>query len=222
MAASIVTKEQVFTFCDEIHSGGETPTITLLYPRFNNRGGYSTISKYLKEWKEAHKEAQRPPLPEELPADLTKPVEHALRQVMAKIDHRANERIAEIEKASESDVKAVNDELAVATSEIARLEEVETENKATIEKLSKELEASKLTVAGNRETIVQLENRLKEEKAQFEKEKLEAAEKLEAQRLKAEESEKTIASLQASLKAVEDERDRQTKLLETMGKKEKG
>lgn len=220
MAMPIVTREQVFAFCDEIQEEGDTPTITLLYPKFNNRGGYSTISKYLKEWKDKHKGTQRPALPKELPADVIKPVEYALRQVMAQIDNIARARIAEIEKRSMADIKNIADDLAVAISEITRLEEVEANHKSKMNGQTEELERTRLTIATDIERISQLEDRLKDERSRAEKNRQEAAGQLEAQRLKTENLVKNVTSIEARLRAVEEERDRLAKLLETIGKKD--
>ena len=220
MAVPIVTREQVFAFCDELQADGDRPTITLLYPKFNNRGGYSTISKYLKEWKEEHKGAQIPALPQELPEDIVKPVEYALRRVMAKLDNRASERIAEIVRRSADDIKNVADDLAVATSEITRLEELEADYKSKLDGLTEELERTRLTIATDIERIRQLEDRLKDERTRAEKNRQDAAGQLEAQRLKTENLIKNVTSIEARLTAVEEERDRLAKLLETMGKKD--
>ena len=236
MAASIVTKEQVFNFCDEIQEGGETPTITLLYPRFNNRGGYSTISKYLKEWKETHKEAQLPQRPPELPDDLIRPVEHALRSVMGKIEERANQRISEIEKRSEADIGAVGDELTTANSEIARLETEDTENKAALDKAKSELEEARQTIAARDEKIGLLEKSVSEHKIQAEtssselvtiNERLSHSEtelkevgaKLQEEHRKNTELDKKVTSLQTKLSAAATETEKKHAEIERLTKK---
>ena len=112
------------------------------------------------------------------------------------------------------------DELTTANSEITRLESEDIENKAVLDKLRSELEEARLTIAARDEKITMLEKRLTDERNQALKEKQTLVEQMETQRGKMGELEKSAASLEAKLSAVQDERNRLTTLFETLGKKD--
>lgn len=86
-----ITREQVFQACDEIFSQGKTPRIegvrTLL-----GSGSYSTIGKYLKEWKEQNPDSANVSTTE-IPQEIHNAAYEALKPVIALIWDKASESV---------------------------------------------------------------------------------------------------------------------------------
>lgn len=129
-----ITREQVFQAGDEIFSQGKTPRIegvrTLL-----GSGSYSTIGKYLKEWKEQNPESANVSTTE-IPQDLHNAAYEALKPVIALIWDKASESV-DSERLKTLELE--NERYQQQTSELAGLRAAYQALMARNEQLSQDL-----------------------------------------------------------------------------------
>jgi chromosome segregation ATPase len=122
-----ITREQVFEACDQIFSQGKTPRIEAIRTLLGS-GSYSTIGKYLREWKEQSPE-RMDATTSEIPQELHNIAYEALKPALALIWDKASESV-------DSDrirtLEAENERYQEATIELAGLR---TTNKALLEQL---------------------------------------------------------------------------------------
>lgn len=86
-----ISKEQVFQACNEIFSQGKTPRIEGVRSILGS-GSYSTIGKYLKEWKEQNPDSANVST-SEIPQDLHNAAYEAIKPVIALIWDKASESV---------------------------------------------------------------------------------------------------------------------------------
>ena len=122
-----ITREQVFEACDQIFSQGKTPRIEAIRTLLGS-GSYSTIGKYLREWKEQSPE-RMDATTSEIPQELHNIAYEALKPALALIWDKASESV-------DSDrirtLEAENERYQEATIELAGLR---TTNKALLDQL---------------------------------------------------------------------------------------
>ena len=206
-----VTQEMVNSAAETIVQRGDKPTVEAVRRELGDFGSYSTLTRLLREWRESRKEEVPKHPPPELPEELVTPVLQSLRMTAFRLEEKATERITDIQKEAETKTREISDELRYATSEISRLEGMETENKTVIEQLKNELEKAKLSTAADKEriTILEQEKLTEQEKAERAttelttvKERLQSTEKdKESLQSKLEKSKERVAELTGDLKA---------------------
>ena len=152
-----VTQDMVNSAAESIVQRGDKPTVEAVRRELGDFGSYSTLTRFLREWRESRKEEVPKRPPPELPEELVTPVLQSLRMAAFQLEEKATARISDIQKDSETKRSEITDELRYATNEITRLERVETKDKTEIKQLKKELESAKLATAADKERITILE-----------------------------------------------------------------
>jgi chromosome segregation ATPase len=122
-----ITREEIFSACDQIFEQGKTPRIEAIRSILGS-GSYSTIAKYLREWKE-----QAPDMPDstktDVPQELVNAAYDALKPVLALIWDKASE---EIDSDRVRTLETENDKLRSDLEELAGLR---TTNKALLDQI---------------------------------------------------------------------------------------
>ncbi|PWL32738.1 MAG: hypothetical protein DCO97_21060 [Marivita sp. XM-24bin2] len=114
----IVTKEKIFSFCDQIAARGERPTTTKLHQCLGFNGSKETINRYRKMWEElfGREHYTAPPeIPQKLRAFFEESVASAWALAFEDISAQYNHRIEHIENE--------RDELSAKLSVIDELEQ---------------------------------------------------------------------------------------------------
>ena len=120
---AIVTKDKVFSFCDQIAARGERPTTTKLHTCFGFAGSKETINRYRKMWQElfGREHYTAPPeIPPKLRAFFEENVATGWALAFEDISAQYKHRIENIENE--------RDELAAKLSTIDELEQKNDRN----------------------------------------------------------------------------------------------
>jgi len=118
MAKAIVTREAVFAAADALTAAGEDPSILAIQARIGG-GSYSTVKRYLDAWKTERK-AAAPAI--EVPPEISTRGEELVRALWAAAHGLAEQRIAEVRREADQQVRQARAELEIAEMTIARLE----------------------------------------------------------------------------------------------------
>lgn len=207
MARQIVTQQAVNDVADALHEEGADPSIMAVQSRIGG-GSFSTVKRCLDVWRQAKTEAANT-APDTPPEVQAKGQEFA-RAVWALASREAQREAQHLKDAATDEVAAVRAELADATTEIARLEGVESENAATIEQQQTKLRAIEIELAAaqaDARRVQELEHALTESRAALEAARQAATDKAveggrlagEAEALRAQVRE-LMAALQAKAK----------------------
>lgn len=122
-----ITKEQIFEACERIFSEGKTPRIEAIRTILGS-GSYSTIGKYLREWKEQSPD-RADVTATEIPQELTSAAYDALKPVLTLIWDKASESV---DSERIKTLEAENDRLREDLEELAGLR---TTNKALLDQV---------------------------------------------------------------------------------------
>jgi DNA repair exonuclease SbcCD ATPase subunit len=117
MARAIVTPELVEQAADALVITGEEPSIIAVQEQIGG-GSYTTVKRYLEQWKA--KQKQQPPI--ELPPEIATQGTLFIRELWANAATVAEQRSAEIRHAAQRQVGEAQAALASAEAAIARLE----------------------------------------------------------------------------------------------------
>jgi chromosome segregation ATPase len=118
MAKAIVTREAVFEAADALAAAGDDPSILAVQGRIGG-GSYSTVKRYLDEWKAERKTAA---LVIEVPSDVAARGEELVRSLWGAAHSLAEQRIAEARGEADQQVRQARAELQAAEQTIARME----------------------------------------------------------------------------------------------------
>ena len=129
-----ITREQVFGVCDEIFYTGKTPRIEAVRT-FLGSGSYSTIGKYLKEWKEQNPDSVNVST-SEIPPELHNAAYEAIKPVIALIWDKASESVNSDRLKT---LELENERYQQQTAELAGLRTVTQALLARNEQLSQDL-----------------------------------------------------------------------------------
>lgn len=144
MAPRIATEQAVFRAADEMVKEGREPSVLEIRERVGG-GSFSTVKQNLEAWRQARVQVEfdtgnTPPLIEQ------KGLEFA-RLVWAQASQQAQCEAQEIKRQAQSLTDNANQQLTEASVEIERLEQLESDHIAEIERLTSELRLSEIALA---------------------------------------------------------------------------
>jgi chromosome segregation ATPase len=177
MARQIVTQHAVNEAAEALILEGSEPSILAVQSRIGG-GSYSTVKRFLDVWKQERAEAATA-APDTPPEVQAKGQEFA-RAVWALASREAQREAQQAKDEAHAEVVAVRGELAEATTEIARLEGVESEQGVTIEQQHAKLREVELSLAEAQtqaRRVAELEKSLAEIRAELDASRKEATDK---------------------------------------------
>ncbi len=118
MAKAIVSQERVFEVADALVEQGITPTILNVQDGIGG-GSYTTVKRYLDQWKEAAPKQRRPV---ELPEAAVIRLMSLGREFWSLLDEQAGQQVEAIRAATREEIGAIQAQLDQAEQAIARLE----------------------------------------------------------------------------------------------------
>lgn len=184
MARPIVTQQAVTEAAQALIAIGSEPSIVAVQSRIGG-GSFSTVKRYLDGWKQ-ERDRDAAAAPETPPEVQTKAQEFA-RAVWALASREAQRDVQKIKDEAHAVEMVIRAELAEASSEIARLEGVESAQAATLEQQQSVLRETELALAQAQmqaRRVVDLETTLSEIRAELDASRKDASAKaVEAGRL---------------------------------------
>ena len=144
MARQIVTQEAVTEAVLALIAEGAEPSILAVQGRVGG-GSYTTIKRYLDVWRQQRAEAQSSA--PDTPVEVQAKGQEFARAVWALASREAQRDAQHAKDEAAAQVTAIRGELAQASSEITRLERVESEQAAVIEQLRVKLREVELALA---------------------------------------------------------------------------
>lgn len=118
MARAVVTQERVFEVAQALVEQGTTPTILNVQDGIGG-GSYTTVKRYLDQWREAAPKQRRPV---ELPEAAVARLMSLGREFWALLDEQAGQQVEAIRAATGEEIAAIQAQLDQAEQAIARLE----------------------------------------------------------------------------------------------------
>ena len=118
MAKAVVTQELVFQVAESLVAQGVTPTILNVQDGIGG-GSYTTVKRYLDQWREAAPKQRRPV---ELPEAAVAKLMSLGREFWALLDEQAGQQVEAIRTATGEEIAAIQAQLDQAEQAIARLE----------------------------------------------------------------------------------------------------
>ena len=118
MARAVVTQERVFEVAQALVEQGTTPTILNVQDGIGG-GSYTTVKRYLDQWREAAPKQRRPV---ELPEAAVAKLMSLGREFWALLDEQAGQQVEAIRAATGEEIAAIQVQLDQAEQAIARLE----------------------------------------------------------------------------------------------------
>jgi len=118
MAKALVTQERVFEVAQGLVEQGIAPTILNVQDGIGG-GSYTTVKRYLDQWREAAPKQRRPV---ELPEAAVAKLMSLGREFWALLDEQAGQQVEAIRAATGEEVAAIQAQLDQAEQAIARLE----------------------------------------------------------------------------------------------------
>ena len=118
MAKALVTQERVFEVAQALVEQGTTPTILNVQDGIGG-GSYTTVKRYLDQWREAAPKQRRPV---ELPEAAVAKLMSLGREFWALLDEQAGQQVEAIRAATGEEIAAIQAQLDQAEQAIARLE----------------------------------------------------------------------------------------------------
>lgn len=187
MPRPIVTQEAVNQIANALIAEGATPSILAVQARIG-AGSYTTVKKYLDAWKQAQTQTQ--PSGTEPPDDVKAKGAELARYVWALAEKVAQQEAQAVKTEAREQVMAVQNELAAAMAEIARLEHVEAQQSEAIERQQTRLREAELALAEARaqaQRVPELEQTITQVRAELDTARHEVTQKsVEAGRLSGE------------------------------------
>lgn len=184
MARPIVTPQAVKEVADALTAEGADPSILAVQSRIGG-GSYSTVKRYLDAWKQARALADTAAI--ETPAVVQAKGQEFAHAVWALATREAQREAQTIKDEARAEVAALRADLAGATTEITRLEGVETAQAATIDAQQVKLRDVELALADTQaqaRRVPELEQSLAQLRAELSDSRKEATDKaVEAGRL---------------------------------------
>ncbi len=122
MARNGVTGEQVAHVAEELEKAGKPVTVNTVRSALGETGSYTTISKYLRGWRQQRGDAVLPKAVERSAIGLLAGIWRALNR---SVGRRNDQRLAEVEKAlrrNEKEIKKLRVELEESERAVAALE----------------------------------------------------------------------------------------------------
>jgi len=132
VAKKIADRDTVFAVADQLQSEGVDPSIIAVQERIGG-GSYTTIKRLLDEWHAAKKESS---VAVEIPKEVSARGEELVRGIWSAANLAAQKEVQAVKDRAAEEIEAHVNELSAAQGEIARLEAVEEEQAAEIEKLN--------------------------------------------------------------------------------------
>lgn len=118
MARAVVTQERVFEVAQALVEQGIAPTILNVQDGIGG-GSYTTVKRYLDQWREAAPKQRRPV---ELPEAAVAKLMSLGREFWALLDEQAGQQVEAIRAATGEEIAAIQAQLDQAEQAIARLE----------------------------------------------------------------------------------------------------
>ena len=118
MAKALVTQERVFEVAQSLVEQGIAPTILNVQDGIGG-GSYTTVKRYLDQWKESAPKQRRPV---ELPEAAVAKLMSLGREFWALLDEQAGQQVEAIRAATGEEIAAIQAQLDQAEQAIARLE----------------------------------------------------------------------------------------------------
>lgn len=144
MARQIVTQHAVTEIADALILEGLEPSIVAVQSRIGG-GSYSTVKRFLDVWRLEKAEAAT--AAPDTPAEVQAKGQEFARAVWALATREAQREAQQAKDEASAEVASVRSDLAEATTEIARLEGVESDQAATIEQQAAKLRDAELALA---------------------------------------------------------------------------
>ena len=118
MAKAVVTQERVFEVAQALTDQGTAPTILNVQEEIGG-GSYTTVKRYLDQWREAGPK-QRQPV--ELPEPAVARLMSLGREFWGLLDEQAGQQVEALRAATREEVAAIQTQLDQAEQAIGRLE----------------------------------------------------------------------------------------------------
>ena len=118
MAKAVVTQELVFQVAESLVAQGVTPTILNVQDGIGG-GSYTTVKRYLDQWREAAPKQRRPV---ELPETAVAKLMNLGCEFWGLLDEQAGQQVEAIRAATGEEIAAIQAQLDQAEQAIARLE----------------------------------------------------------------------------------------------------
>ena len=118
MAKAVVTQERVFEVAEALVEQGVTPTILNVQDGIGG-GSYTTVKRYLDQWKEAAPKQRRAV---ELPETAVTRLMSLGREFWGLLDEQAGQQVEAIRAATREEIGTIQSQLDQAELAIARLE----------------------------------------------------------------------------------------------------
>lgn len=204
MVAALITQEDVAQACRELVKAGESLSAVKVRKLLGDKGGYSTIQKFIKGWRESEdaREAKADQLPAvvQLPESFNEDAMLFLKKVfkLAKDEHAA--KVEQIHQEREQAVAAAQADVQEAVDYAEELG-----NQA--EKLKDDLAAEKMKVAQLEETV----GTLKGQVVNLERERSELENEADASAAQIEELAGLVSELEKQVALLTQERDMATR-----------
>jgi chromosome segregation ATPase len=168
MARTGVTREQVFEAAARLKARGASITNQRVRDELGETGSYTTISRYLDEWRAADAAKDHETLPE-IPEAAEQAMLGAIREVWRVAAAGAQREITDVKEAAERRIQEIQNQHGEAHAEVARLEkdaaaaddEIQT-LKIRSGQLDKDLAAARAVEAELRERVAAEETRCRE------------------------------------------------------------
>lgn len=184
MARQIVTQHAVTEIAEALVLEGLEPSIVAVQSRIGG-GSYSTVKRFLDVWRQEKAEAAT--AAPDTPSEVQAKGQEFARAVWALASREAQREAQQARDEASAEVAAARGDLAEATTEIARLEGVESEQATTIEQQGARLRDAELALAeaqAQARRVPELEKSLVEIRAELGAARKEATDKaVEAGRL---------------------------------------
>lgn len=143
MSKRIVTQHAVTEVAEALSLEGLEPSIVAVQSRIGG-GSFSTVKRFLDVWKQEKAEAATAAL--ETPPEVQSKGQEFAHTVWALASREARREMQQAREEAGAEVTAVRGELNEATTEIARLEQVESEQAAVIHRQSTKLREVELAL----------------------------------------------------------------------------
>lgn len=168
MARTGVTREQVFEAAARLKARGASITNQRVRDELGETGSYTTISRYLDEWRAADAAKDHETLPE-IPEAAEQAMLGAIREVWRVAAAGAQREITDVKEATERRIQEIQTQHGEAHAEVARLEKEATAADDEIQtlkirsgQLDKDLAAARAVEAELRERVAAEETRSRE------------------------------------------------------------
>lgn len=144
MARQIVSQQSVTEAAEALLLENSEPSIVAVQSRIGG-GSFSTVKRFLDVWKQMKKEAAT--AAPDTPAEVQAKGQDFARAVWTLASREAQRETQQAKDAAYAEVSAVRAELALATTEIARLEGMEAAQSASLELQQAQLRTAELALA---------------------------------------------------------------------------